>query len=299
MALKDLFEGNTSKVIEATELLKVLGDREGQFVWKKCDGVKRITLTQTTDSANPTILQVVSYSTDLSTVDATWFVGIKGYYTVDGVDYDIEFLSSTEIKINQTTATFTYTPATAQISIAFSLSTRTWTVYPLAGDVVGYNVADSEDAYPDGGMLDGYWYEIHEAPSLAELTADATATAAEILKGFTAYADGELLTGTLVKGVTGVAFGTVTASSTSTNIVVSHGLGGIPTYAALLPKDGSFGSKGGTHGGAWNMNGKSFAVGLNSSYEYDAYSTSISKTSSKVTFGTGFEARTYCWIVWS
>ena len=33
--LKEIFEGNTADILEATELLKVLGDREGQFVWKK------------------------------------------------------------------------------------------------------------------------------------------------------------------------------------------------------------------------------------------------------------------------
>ena len=27
------------------------------------------------------------------------------------------------------------------------------------GDSLGYVTADTEDAYPDGGMQDGYWYE--------------------------------------------------------------------------------------------------------------------------------------------
>lgn len=33
--LKEMFEGNTADILEATELLKVLGDREGQYVWKQ------------------------------------------------------------------------------------------------------------------------------------------------------------------------------------------------------------------------------------------------------------------------
>ena len=35
MAIKELLDSNTSKVLEATELLKALSDREGQYVWKK------------------------------------------------------------------------------------------------------------------------------------------------------------------------------------------------------------------------------------------------------------------------
>lgn len=34
-SLKQIFEGHTDRINHATELLKVLGDREGQFVWKK------------------------------------------------------------------------------------------------------------------------------------------------------------------------------------------------------------------------------------------------------------------------
>lgn len=66
--IKEMLTANTADILEATELLKVLGDREGQFVWKQL--------------------------------------------TAEG------------------------------------------------GDFVNFVVADTEDAYPDGGMQDGYWYEM-------------------------------------------------------------------------------------------------------------------------------------------
>lgn len=71
--IKEMFEGNTAGVNTATELLKVLGDREGQYVWKQL--------------------------------------------TAEG------------------------------------------------GDFVAFVTADDEGSYPDGAMLDGYWYELVEEGS--------------------------------------------------------------------------------------------------------------------------------------
>ena len=52
-------------------------------------------------------------------------------------------------------------------------------------------------AYVKGQKITGT-YEPEPCPTLAEMTADATATAADIVDGKTAYVQGEMLTGTLV-----------------------------------------------------------------------------------------------------
>ena len=152
MAIKELFEQNTDVVELATSLLAELSDREGQFVWKKMTGVKQITLTQTTDNANPTILQVASEKNDLSQIDASWFIGMSGTYGVNNTTYPWEIISETQMIVNTTTTTFSYNSATAQISVGMSLSKsgRVWSGYE-GYDSLEYVVADDENAYPSGG----------------------------------------------------------------------------------------------------------------------------------------------------
>lgn len=58
-------------------------------------------------------------------------------------------------------------------------------------------IAEGATAYVKGQKITGT-YEPEPCPTLAEMTADATATAADIVDGKTAYVQGEKLTGTLV-----------------------------------------------------------------------------------------------------
>ena len=58
-------------------------------------------------------------------------------------------------------------------------------------------IAEGATAYVKGEKITGT-YEPEPCPTLAEMTDDATATASDIVEGKTAYARGEKLTGTLV-----------------------------------------------------------------------------------------------------
>ena len=68
------------------------------------------------------------------------------------------------------------------------------------GDFVDYVVADTEDAYPDGGEQDGYWYELVE------------------------------------EGITGIDYGEVTVSS-ATQVTIAHNLKRVPIRAYIMLKD--------------------------------------------------------------
>ena len=68
------------------------------------------------------------------------------------------------------------------------------------GDFIDFVVSDQETAYPDGGMQGGYWYE------------------------------------KVVEGVAGIDFGEVTLASTASSVTVSHNLGVVPSWVALIPQ---------------------------------------------------------------
>ena len=94
------------------------------------------------------------------------------------------------------------------------------------GDFVDFVVSDQETAYPDGGGQGGYWYEKFDSSTLIS---------ENIREGVDIWG----VIGTLVEGKSGIDFGEVTFSSqTNSNLVVSHSLKKVPSYAFILPKTG-------------------------------------------------------------
>ena len=161
--LKEIFEGNTDQIIEATELLKVLADREGLYVWEKSKDVTVHFEQLTTGSGNPLQLKCTSDDVDLTTVDGSFFWGMKGTRTVttSGNVYEYEFLADNKFisGTSGTERTYTYDPTTTTIALTEGslASICTWTDGEKT--LVEYVVADDENAYPNGGEQDGYWYE--------------------------------------------------------------------------------------------------------------------------------------------
>lgn len=227
--LKEIFEGNTADILEATELLKVLGDREGQFVWKQL--------------------------------------------TAEG------------------------------------------------GDFVAYVVADDENSYPDGAMLDGYWYEFYKVLTQSKtvtpkassqtvtpdegyyldsvvVSGDADLVAKNIRKGTNIFG----ITGTLVAGVSGMECGTVTISANASSITINHNLGVAPSKAYLFNSSSLMKSN-----TTMNMNsyafGKTADVATYGSILCQDFTT-LTKTKTAVTFPQGgtesyakWLAGTYYWLV--
>lgn len=165
----------------------------GSYVWKKClSGT--ITVTQANQNENPTILQLASNDIDLGLLTKKDFYGYSG--TVSGAS-SFEFLFSEkgfEYR-GAVRSQYTYDSVNHQLKLGESFSgLYTFPNYE-AKIIQGYVVSDKSDAYPDGGMQDGYWYEMFDSS---------------------------------------IDFGEITITGNSLSITVEHNLGCVPSFVALI-----------------------------------------------------------------
>lgn len=207
--LKEIFEGNTDKVLEAIQkLLEGLGDREGQFVWKKIK-----TESQEIIVTNPSFTmigegsqgwKITSATFDYTQVTLDFFDGFKSS------DSNVVFAKDSKGKVQlkavgYTGSSLAYTPSSGYFQnnmpsqeSPFTVSYSGTKTYTGTVEIVDYVVADDAEAYPNGGTQDGYWYELVE------------------------------------EGLRGIDYGTVTLTSTATSITVEHNLKSIPSYAIII-----------------------------------------------------------------
>lgn len=237
MAIKEILEGNTSKVLEATELLKVLGDREGQFVWVKyeTETLHEITVTNPsfvmTAPANGTpgtlnMRSITGFEDYLDDIDLMFFDGFTGRYN-SMIRYTISWDSNwntmflfdesipdnysrqgtalldyadgvLSIKSKQSWARTSAVSATMTYSGTKTISLKTPKIVPTIR--VGYVFSDDVNAYPNGDIEDGYWYQ------LVPVGSDC------------------------------VECGEITVTGSMTSITVAHSLGLPPSYVTLVPK---------------------------------------------------------------
>lgn len=230
--IKEMLTANTADILEATELLKVLGDREGQFVWKQLtaedgdfvafvtaddensypnggmqDGywyelvdtnggqggyvwkkyitvpptyASNLTMTVVVSSGNSNI-QITSANFDLTHIPNDWKSFFQGFTAIAGTRY---FDSNGRLWLNYNYTkldftTFTATSATTGILGTEMSNTNTTTdTYTFSGEkcireehleFVDYVVSKDAEAFPNGGELDGYWYElVKEVGSVAQ-----------------------------------------------------------------------------------------------------------------------------------
>lgn len=127
---------------------------KGKFVWKKMQLVE-ITMVQT--AIKPLTFVVSSEQVDLTNVDVSYFNGMSGKFS-NGTWY-IE--NGTLYLNNNARGTLTYTSANRTLASSGNVTaTFTWECVSGKKAFVDFVVADTEDAYPNGGELDGYWYEL-------------------------------------------------------------------------------------------------------------------------------------------
>lgn len=167
---EDLTATEADMALAITELQRMVARKvsdhkgEGQYVWKKYANVDptAITLTQIV-GGNPFKLQITSSVYDLSAVDGSWFIGMKGTYTGVKV-YEYTFLDNDTINLNGYDYTFIYDATTQTFTIPANVQNIIpWTVDTAPKPFIDYVVNDDETAYPNNGLLDGYYYEKGES----------------------------------------------------------------------------------------------------------------------------------------
>ena len=101
--------------------------------------------------------------------------------------------------------------------------------------------------------------------------------------------------GTLVEGVAGIDFGEITLASKATFVTVSHNLGVVPSWVALIPKSLATTSS----SSLFNINGKTAYSALSSNPLIQVESAANTLSAEEITFATHsnpFAATGYYWF---
>lgn len=194
-------------ILSMAEGLPRYAKPEGMYVWKKYAIVDGAVTNPKIKIAGSTPFKVTSDNILLEHVTAeffggfTYLGGLSGYY-LEYTGGQLYFYAS------GTKYAATYDPATQTITSAGNTGS-----YSVNGEDFGYTgdkvckhmseeftfvVSDNPDAYPNGGMQDGYWYELME------------------------------------EGAVGIDYGTLTLTSTTTSATMSHNLKKVPNVVFVV-----------------------------------------------------------------
>ena len=197
------------QIIEVLTGAAGIGGGSGKYVWEKY-GKYGVIFTMTSIS-QPVTFRITSDTVDVTKLNNESFYGTTVSFNVSGYSYYnvthkadgtalIEYSGGT-----QTIKSWTYDPSTQEMKWETGWSS----LMNTNGNVKvfeGYVVAYDENAYPNGGTQDGYWYELYTPDGGIDLS---------------------------LAGITHVAIDKFTLSSNAYNTNLSHSLSVIPTFAIL------------------------------------------------------------------
>jgi hypothetical protein len=200
------FEGQLIKMIDELEEQK---SPEGQYVWGKYEE-KTITNPVITLTRGDNCMIASSAEIDLSKVTAEFFNGFV--YPDSPEKYYFYYENGALYYYSNGAHAMTY-DATTQTLYGFSDGGDfAYTGNKILHEFVNYVVADDENAYPDGGEQNGYWYE-------------------------------KIIPGATIKSGTASA----TSYTDPSTLKIAHGLGKTPTiygvYSGSVAISGSYGSQ--------------------------------------------------------
>ena len=247
-----------STLQEILEILPFKGAMaEGKYAWKKSEYAG---FSVETTGTQPITLKLASELGDLSKVDISFFT-----------DWVFKLPGTASLKINgDGTCDYTNVANTTAYSCAYNQNTQTLTINnnitsSVKWELYSYSVkyvvviGNDENAYPNGGIQDGYWYELLE----------------EIIEP--------------------INYGTVTLSAKSPSILVNHRLKKVPSAAYLIDVRGISNTASSSYA---NLNGNVYyknssnALTINSGDYLDMNIDTVTFKSSSQNYGVG----TYHWL---
>lgn len=266
----------------------------GLYVWEKYEITEKtvskpsIVLTGVCAEGIATTCDTV----DLAMVDASFFDGFTysprkfTYDETNGFRYISNDANVHAAIWEAKTQTITIPTQSGKFSGATFSYSGTKTV-PAKGEFLVYMVADDPNSYPNGGELDGYWYELLTDP--VDLAKELDLIPENIRKGIDIFG----VIGAMSEGVSGVDYGEVTLSSRVSSITIEHNLGIVPSWACLIQKELEYGG----YTTAGNIDNKV----LYADTSWYVQNGNITKTDKTVIFNYGgynnYRATTYYWFV--
>ena len=217
---EDLTDTVADQTTAVEELMKVVSRKiamnngEGQYVWKKSEYIAGGNLALTVLSNKQ--IQVSSGEVDITNLTNAKLDGVSGTLNSSPVSF-----TNTTMTINVASINYSYEYSYDSTTGIITLVTSSTTAIGNSGNgtlvitesyiFLDYVVSSDESAYPNGGTLDGYWYELVE----------------------------EGLNLPALFGCTDMAVDTFTVSSAtlSENVTINHSLGKIPKIALIVKED--------------------------------------------------------------
>lgn len=186
--------------------------KNGKYVWKKSELLNNDIYATRTSTSNSLIWKLDAHTGRIPVISEKDLVGMRisngsMYLQIDSESSCTWYFSSSNVftlayTLNKIAKTITVNSSTGG-SNGTEWEVNGGSVLSVSANPIGYTVSDSATAYPDGGMQDGYWYEM------------------------------------VKEGASGIDFGKIRLAKSETSITINHSLGVKPSKCFLVADESS------------------------------------------------------------
>lgn len=167
MAVKEILNSNNELINQATSLLSDLSDRDGAYIWEKYSYALPASDVYALSGTDGRII----YYSDAYTLSGSTYalVNPKSISLWASDTTVVSKLAGKYFLVAATSGTMMYRGMDTITTVLSGTDLYLRNVHVISNiteDVlehVGYAVGDEVDSFPDGGELDGYWYQVMKA----------------------------------------------------------------------------------------------------------------------------------------